>query len=310
MIQLAWRWCEILGIDPHRHPHLPVAEPGQFAGQLAAAITDYLATAAGVTADAYLNQQTAGRHGPPAAWTRRDPTPDEQRAARHLADRLRRARTAHPEPATAPSPIPPGRLRTRQAITAQAQAATGTLPTAQPWQRRTSLPPAKPTLHLGVLVDVSGSMHAYAKAMSSAGWILAHAAHRNQAVTATIAFAGRTTLLVPPRQRPNQVLEMATGGGTNTFPDAVKLADRLLNLRHHRRLRMLAVVSDGDLDDPEPAQRLIATLHRTGCAVLWLQPAGSAGQPPFQHTTTITVTNPVDAIGHVADAAVTALTNA
>jgi hypothetical protein len=72
---------------------------------------------------------------------------------------------------------------------------------------------------------------------------------------------------------------------------------------------MLAVVSDGELDDPEPAQRLITTLHRTGCAVLWLQPAGSAG-PPFQHTTTITVTNPVDAIGHIADAAVTALATA
>ncbi len=160
-----------------------------------------------------------------------------------------------------------------------------------------------------MLVDVSGSMRRYAGPLSSAAWILAHAAHRNQAVTATIAFGSTTTLLVPPRERPTQVLEMATSGGTATFIDAVKLADRLLGLRRRRTLRILAVVSDGALDNIEPAQKLITTLHRTGCVVLWLRPAGLSGHT-FDHTTTLTVTDPVEAIARITDTAVTALAHA
>jgi hypothetical protein len=309
MIELARRWCAILGIDPDQHPNVPAPDLGVFAGQLAAAITDYLAAAAGLTPDEYLAQAMAGRHGAPASWTRRDPTTAEQHAARHLAARLRQARTHTPEPGRRPSAIPPGRLRTRHAITVAAQRDAGTIATAAPWQRRATLPPHKPTLHLGVLVDVSASMHTYAQAMSTAGWILAQAAQRNAAVTTTIAFGGAVTLLVPPRTRPTQVLELGTGGGTDTFTGAVRLADQLLNLRHRNTLRMLAVVSDGDLDDIDPAQRLLTTLHRTGCAVLWLRPHGLSGHT-FTDTTTITVADPVDAIRHIADAAITAVENA
>jgi hypothetical protein len=156
---------------------------------------------------------------------------------------------------------------------------------------------------------MSGSMRRYAGPLSSAAWILAHAAHRNQAVTATIAFGSTTTLLVPPRQRPTQVLEMATSGGTATFIEAVKLADRLLGLRRTRTLRVLAVVSDGHLNNIDPSQKLITTLHRTGCVVLWLRPAKLSGHT-FDHATTITVADPVDAIAGITDAAVTALSTA
>ncbi|MGC9668491.1 vWA domain-containing protein [Planosporangium sp. 12N6] len=311
MIELAWRWCHILGIDPHGQPHPPQPDPGVFAGRLAAALTDYLAASLGVSTAEYTARRITGRHSAPAHWTRRDPTTAEQAAARRLAARLRQARTAHPEPARQPSTLPPGRLRTRAAITAEAQRAAGGIPTAAPWQRRTPLPPDKPTLHLAVLVDVSGSMHSYAKPMSSAGWILAHAAHRNQAVTTTIAFGDQVTLLVPPKQRPTQVLEMTAHDGSEEFTAAVKLADRLLDLRHRRSLRMLAVVSDGQfVDIPIPAaQKLVTTLHRAGCPVLWLQPAGLECHT-FADTTTITIADPLEAIEHIAGAAITALANA
>jgi Mg-chelatase subunit ChlD len=308
MVELAWRWCRVLGIDPNTQPQVPAVDLGQFAGLLAAALSDYLATAAGLTPAQYTARHLSGKYAAPAGWWPREPTPAEHTAARQLADRLAKAR-ATPEPAASSTLLPPGRLRTRQAITADAQATAGATPTAQPWQRRSHTPPPKPTLHLGVLVDVSGSMRAYAKAMSSAGWILAHAAHRNQAVTATIAFGPATTLLIGPRQRPTHVLDMHTGGGTSTFIDAVKLADHLLGLRRTRTLRLLTVVSDGHLSNMEPAQRLISTLHRAGCAVLWLHPDGRAGHT-FTHTTTITVASPVEAIAAISDAAVTAIANA
>jgi hypothetical protein len=309
MIELAWRWCRILGIDPTVNSYPPQSDEGVFAGRLAAALTDYLAASLGITTAEYTARQIAARHTAPAHWTRRDPTAEEQDAARRLAARLRRARTEHPEPARQPSAIPPGRLRTRAAITADAQRAAGSIPTATPWQRRTQLPPDKPTLHLAVLVDVSGSMHTFAAPMSSAGWILAHAAHRNQAVTTTIAFGDQVTLLVPPRQRPTQVLDMSAWDSTEKFIDAVKLADRLLDLRHRRTLRMLAVVSDGQYVDIPAVQKLIAILHHAGCAVLWLQPAELECHT-FADATTVPVEDPLDAIEHIATAAITALAHA
>ncbi|MGC5022799.1 VWA domain-containing protein [Micromonospora sp. DT47] len=309
MVDLAWRWCRLLDIDPHRQPHPPATDSGVFAGLLAQALTDYLAHTAGLTPTQYRDQQINARFSAPATWTRRDPTDAERAAARTLAARLRHARTHQPEPDTRPSPIPPGRLRTRHAITAKAQIAAGSIPTATPWQRRTQQPPPKPTLHLGVIVDASYSMHPYAAPMSSAGWILAHAARTTDAVTATIAFGSNVALLVPPRQRPTRVLELRADGGSSAFTDAVKLADQLLQLRQPGRLRMLAVVSDGDLPDIDPAQRLITTLHRAGCAVLWLRPADLDGHT-FTDTTTLLVADPVQAIGHIADAAITALERA
>ena len=309
MVELGWQWCQALGIDPRAHRRVPLPDPGMFPGHLAKALADYLAAVAGLTPAEYTTQRLAGRYGAPATWTRRAPTVAEQQAARQLAVRLQRARTHYPEPDTRPSPIPPGRLRVRQAIAAQAQRAAGAIPTAAPWRQRTTLPPPKPSLRLAVLVDTSGSMDSYAAPLSSAAWILATAAHRNHAATTTVAFGGTATLLVPPRQRPTQVLDIQPGGGTSAFVDAVKLADQVLDLRQRGALRMLAVVSDGELDDVEPAQRLITTLHRSGCAVLWLRPADLCGHT-FTDTTTLTVTSPIEAVSHIADAAVTALENA
>jgi hypothetical protein len=160
--------CRLLGIDPRCDPNPAAPDPGTFPGRLAAAIVAYLAADAGITPAEYTARQISGRHAAPATWTRRDPTLDEHRAARLLADRLRRARTQQPEPDARPATTPPGRLRTRAAITADAQTAAGMTPTATPWHQRANLPPHKPTLRLAVLVDVSASMHAYAKPLSSA----------------------------------------------------------------------------------------------------------------------------------------------
>ena len=310
MIDLAWRWCRLLGIDPNSRPAVPTADEGQFAGTLAAALGDFLAVAAGLTPAAYTAHRIAEQHGTPAHWTLRDPTDAEHQAARRLAVRLRQARTSTLEPATRPSAIPPGRLRARAAITADAQRAAGQLPSAQPWQHRATLPPHKPTLRLAVLVDVSGSMTAFAEPMSSAAWILANAARRTDATVTTIAFGETVTLLVPPQAKPAQVQQMTATDSYERFTDAVKLADHLLQLRHRGYVRMLAVVSDGWFGEHlEPAQRLITTLARSGCAVLWLHPDNPFCHT-YEHTTTATVTNPTEAIDVIADAAVTALTQA
>ncbi|MER7276631.1 VWA domain-containing protein [Dactylosporangium sp. NPDC000244] len=305
MIDLAWQWCHVLGIDPTSQPLAPEPDTGVFPGTLAAALGGFLAAQAGLTPAAWI----ADRHTAPATWTLRDPTPGEQHAARVLAARLRRARTTSLEVTARPSPIPPGRLRARAAITADAQRAAGQLPTARPWQQRAVLPPHKPTLGLAVLVDVSGSMTAFAEPMSSAAWILGNAARRTDATVTTIAFGESVTLLVPPGQRPARVHQMQATDGYERFTDAVKLADQLLDLRRRGTVRMLAVVSDGHFshDEHHATRRLLATLHRAGCAVLWLHHADTAWAVTYPDTTTVAVTDPAEAITVIADAAVTAL---
>jgi Mg-chelatase subunit ChlD len=305
MIDLARRWCSLLGINPDTDPHPPTPDPGVFAGALAAAITDYLAAAHVSSVADYRAATIASTHRAPATWTRRDPTDAERRAARHLATRLAAAHTT-PEPATRPTTTPPGRLRTRHALTAQAQSDAGSIPTATPWQRRTHQPPPRPRLHLAVLVDVSGSMTDYTGPMSSAAWILAHAAGRTHATTTTIAFGPTVTLLAPPNSRPEHVLDMTVAGGTDTFTTALKLADELLHLRRPDTTRLLCVVSDGYLTDRDAAQKLLSTMHHTGCGILWLGPAGHSA-PPFADTTTLAVDDPATTIAAIANAACGAL---
>lgn len=310
MIGLAWRWCRILGIDPARQPAPPTADEGVFAGALAAALGEFLAALAGLTPGDYTAHRIAEQHGAPATWTMRDPTDTERQAARTLANRLKAARTTSVEATTRPSAIPPGRLRSRAAITADAQRAAGQIPTAQPWRQRADLPPHKPKLHLAVLVDVSGSMTAFARPMSSAAWILANSARRTDATVTTIAFGEAVTLLVAPHQRPAQVQQIRARDSYERFTEAVKLADQLLPLRHRTTVRMLAVVSDGNYyGHTDAAQQLITTLAHTGCAVLWLHPHGKANHT-YADTTAVTVTDPVEAITVIADAAVTALQHA
>ena len=53
-------------------------------------------------------------------------------------------------------------------------------------------------------------------------------------------------------------------------------------------------------------QKLITTLHRADCAVLWLQPAGLSSHT-FTDATTVTVAYPADAVAQIADAAITTL---
>ena len=116
-IELGRQWCQILGIDPDAAPDIPSPDDSALPGRLAAAIISYLAAAAGITTAEWTQRHIDARHGAPATWQRRDATGDEHQAARILAARLAAARTHHVEPATRPATVPPGRLRTRAAIT-------------------------------------------------------------------------------------------------------------------------------------------------------------------------------------------------
>jgi hypothetical protein len=308
MLAAARQWCRLLGIDPDTcpHPPRPAGRPGAVAAAVAAVLarlgpantTDSPDPAGGDPADSRRHPHS----DIPLSWTPRPPTDAERHAAARLAALLRRARPRDPVRAVQDVPVPPGRLRTRHAVAAAAQKAAGAVPTARPWQRTVCIPAPDPRLAVGVLVDVSGSMHAFAASLSSAAWILAHAAVRADATTATIAFGDRVTVLTGPGQRPGQVRDMRADSGYERFEDALALADRLLGLTTPGRARLLVVVSDGNFVDTDRAQQAVDALRRTGCALLWLAPAGKPSHT-YQGVTTIAVEVPENCVALIGRAA-------
>jgi uncharacterized protein with von Willebrand factor type A (vWA) domain len=193
-------------------------------------------------------------------------------------------------------------------MNAAAQRAAGATPTALPWQRTIRRPAPDPDLTVAVLVDVSGSMGDFAAPLSSAAWILAHAAHRAQATTATIAIGGHVTIVVPPGRRPPHVRDMHADAPTERFDDAVAAADRLLHLTTPGAVRLAVVVSDGLFygNGIDAAQHTIDRLITTGCAVLWLTPAGQDSHV-YTGPTTVPVDTPTDCITLIGRAAADAL---
>jgi hypothetical protein len=331
MLMLADAWCRALGIDPGLYPNLPDLS-GQPAGTrlpqaVAATLTavdpnsarpaDPPPSPAGQQDGRSAAQQDSGRRPSPggagdvpASWTTRPPTPGERRAAAALAAALRRARTREPVPVRQASVAPPGRLATRQAIAAQAQQASGSVVSAQPWQRTVRRQAPDPQLAVAVLVDVSGSMRSFTAPLSSAAWILAHATCRlGTARAVSIAFGDRVTVLAPPGRPPAVVQQMTAKSSSHRFVEAVQLADQHVGLTTRGVVRLLVVVSDGVFEEHDAVQQTITGLQQAGCAVLWLQPADKRAVT-YRHTTTITVVDPTVSIRHIAQAATRALATA
>ena len=254
MIELAWRWCR----DPRHRPR-PAADTCR---------PPTRACSPGARRRA---------HRLPRRRRRAHPRRVHRRAARRPPRRTRRLDPPRPHPrraATPPATSPPGcggpapstpnpaggPPRSHPAGCAPAtpspptpNAPPGTMPTATPWQRRATLPPHKPTLHLGVLVDVSGSMDPYAAADvlgrrgSSPTPPAAPTPSPPPSPSATPSPCSSRPAPAPPRcwtcsRRRHRAPSPKRSNSPTSCSTCATAAT----------LRMLAVVSDGDYADHRP----------------------------------------------------------
>ena len=200
MVRLARRWCRILGLDPDAAPPAPI-ETGL--SDLLDAIRDAIdaisaaveadftppppfppgrkaerdaENTARIDADRAAREVFARRTTPPAVTGTREPREPEKAAARRLTRTLRDATAGTRDTVTVTSPVPPGRLRMRQVLAADAQRAAGARPTAEPFTRTRRRRVPAPPLRVGIACDISGSMSAFTGPVASAAWILARAA--------------------------------------------------------------------------------------------------------------------------------------
>jgi hypothetical protein len=337
MVRLARRWCRILGIDPDAAPPAPIeidlsdlldAIREAIAGISAAVEADFTPPpfppgraaerdaehTARIDAARAAREVFARRTTPPAVTGTREPRDPERAAARRLTRTLRDATVGGRDTVTVTSPVPPGRLRMRQVLAADAQRATGARPTAEPFTRTRSRRVPAPPLRAGIACDISGSMRAFTGPVASAAWILSRAASAlPAATTATVLYGEQVHPLAHPGHAPAQVTDFTAPDGTEQLCRAIDALDGALGLSVPGTARLLAIVSDTyhTPDEIVGGQRRITRLAKVGCGVIILRP-----DDPFpwdeQHdwadAQVITLTDPADTIEVIARAATRALT--
>jgi hypothetical protein len=338
IVRLARRWCRILGLDPDAPPPAPV-ETG--ISDLLDAIRDAITAisaaveadftppppcppgraaeretenTARIDADRAAREVFARRTTPRAVTGTREPRDGEKAAARRFTRTLRDVTAGGRDTVTITSPVPPGRLRMRQVLAADAQRAAGARPTAEPFTRTRSRRVPAPPLRVGIACDISGSMEEFTGPVASAAWILARAAAAlPAATTATVLYGEQVHPLTHPGHAPARVTDFAAPDGTEQLCKAIDALDGALGLSQPGTARLLAIVSDTYHTEPEIAggQRRITRLAKTGCGVIILQP-GDPSPWDEQHDWTdaqvITLTDPADTIEVIARAATRALT--
>ncbi|MFI7467461.1 vWA domain-containing protein [Nonomuraea sp. NPDC049646] len=246
--------------------------------------------------------------GPTRITGTRKPTTREQGAARALARLLRNA--AHRERAVTvtTSATPPGRLRMRGALAADAQRAAGQIPTAEPFLNVHRRHVPNPPLRVGVLCDVSGSMQALAGPVASAAYILNKAvSHVTDSTAATAIFGKQVRAITGPGQNPTEVRQFEANDGSHAIGEAVQAVNIALGLDQPGAARLLVIISDGKYAtwEREPAQKEVTRLIKSGCAVLWL--ALGEGATPFDGAQLVTLTDPAQAATAIGQGAIRAL---
>jgi hypothetical protein len=275
----------------------------------AQARADAAATIAEQAARSVFGVTPGSRDGTTACTGTRLPTTDERTAARVLARALTTAGIRDRVPVKTTSIIPPGRLRMRGALAADAQRAAGAIPTAQPFSRTTRTVVPTPPLRLAIACDVSGTMGWVSDHVASAAWILANAARHTTvpAQTASVIFGNRVRPLTLPGTAPTVVTEFASNDNWEDVSTALDALDGALGLSVPGAARLLVIVSDGRFR-PEPrraGQRKLDRLRTAGCAVLWLTTRDT--DTPLSGATVHRLTDPTTAARAIGRAATTAL---
>lgn len=182
------------------------------------------------------------------------------------------------------SEIPPGRLRTREAVRASAERAKGQMVTARPWEatkrRHSSVRP----IVVGIATDTSGSMRWAEEAVADFAFTWANAGCRIGARTAAVTFGDQVLCIAAPGEVMSGVRRKAANGGTEHADQALAALDGGLKFSHQNgAAKLLVIVSDGHLVIAHESLRVIQRLKQFkagGTKVVWISPtkAGLAMQ--------------------------------
>lgn len=202
----------------------------------------------------------------------RTPSAEERAAAVTVARLLERAKYRERDVVEIASIVPPGRLRTRAMVQSAAFKSKGIMTQVEPWRRSVRKHTDEPTLNIGVMVDISGSMSEAMNPMAVTAWVMSEAARRIQARVAMVYYGEGVFPTLKPGQHLDKVNVYTAPDGTEKFDKAFKALNGSLNLLNGSGARMLVVVSDGCYTnhESEAARRWVRECDRAGVGVLWL----------------------------------------
>lgn len=202
----------------------------------------------------------------------RSPNTDELIAAVTIGQWLEKAKYRERDEHEIASVLPPGRLRTRAIVQNEALKSRGVNQRVEAFRRTVRKHTDDPTLHVGVMVDISGSMGSAMQPMATTAWVMAEAVNRIQGECAMVYFGNDVFPTLKAGQRLKEVSIYSAPDGTEKFGKAFSALDGALNLIHGNGARLLVVVSDGEYtsDESRKAHEVVAKCKEAGVAILWL----------------------------------------
>lgn len=202
----------------------------------------------------------------------RPPRADERIAATIIATKLEKAKYRDRDMTRVSSVVPPGRLRARTVVQSAAQRERGVLNQPEAWRRKVRKQTDEPTLTVGVLVDISGSMGSAMEPMATTAYVLSEAANRVQGKAAMVYYGNGVFPTLRLGERMSEVKVYTAPDGTEKFDEAFRAVDGAVDLLYGTGARLLVVVSDGHYTPPESAaaKRWMRRCAEEGVAVVWL----------------------------------------
>lgn len=202
----------------------------------------------------------------------RAPTGPERQAAVRIAQLLEKAKYRDRSETEISSFVPPGRLRTRAAVQGAALKSKGVMTQVEPWRRTVRKHTDDPTLNIGVMVDISGSMGDAMQSMATTAWVLSEAVRRVQGRAAMVYYGQDVFTTLKPGQHLDRVSVYSATDMTEKFDRAFNALNGGLNLLYGSGARMLVVYSDGEYTTPETnaARRWVTACQTAGVGVLWI----------------------------------------
>jgi hypothetical protein len=211
----------------------------------------------------------------------RPPTSDERRAAKMLARTLERIDYRDRAVKKVTSVMPPGRLRGRMAVQADAYTEAGRdASDVEVWSGKRRTKVDSTPLTIGFMGDISGSMNAAMEPLASTQWVVSTAGSHIDAKVATVHFGDRVHGVTPAGVREKDVRLFAPYDGSEAFKAAALALDRELNLLDGSGARIVFVASDGVYvcgEDMNYARTWMPLAKRKGVAVIYLNFLGAMG---------------------------------
>jgi hypothetical protein len=202
----------------------------------------------------------------------RKPTSAERVASVKVGQLLEKAKYRERDVTTVRSVLPAGRLRTRALVQGKALESKGITTPIEAWEHKVRKHTDEPTLTIGVMVDISGSMGGAMNPMATTAWVLANAGRRVQAKTAMVYYGTGVFPTLRAHEKLDEVRVWSAPDGTEKFDQAFRALDSHLTLLDGQGARLLVIVSDGHYtgDETKRAREWIRECERKGVAVLWL----------------------------------------